>query len=330
MRKHLLATAIMSFLCLAYSTSAMADLKPFHKSVGDDYYCGYKDKVGKVVVPANKYDGCGDFSDGLAYVGHIVKPLVEYETGGYKYVQGFIDQTGKLVIPVKYEVAESMMGGGYYQDFTEGLVPVYNNSKYGYMNKQQKLVIPHKYEQAVNFSDGVAVVLDEGLHGVIDKDGKFVVPLTFKYNDIGSFSEDLGSFAIEKTDGTIQHGFMDKKGVTVIKPKWGYVFGFSEGLAVVRLDSANSYKWGVINTKGDYVVEPKHDEVFILAENDEFSFDGGYYKEGKMFVYDYVNPKKRFQSKVTRNTIDKTGKIIASKTYNNREAVITEYEKLHR
>lgn len=328
MKKNLLAITAISLMGLAYSSAAMADLKQYSVDNSSGYHCGFKDKAGKVVVPANKYEACGEFVDGLAYVGHIVKPNVMYEGGGYKHVQGFIDKTGKLVIPVKYDVADGMEGGDY-KNFSEGLVLTYKNGLYGYMDKQQKLVIPHKYEHALDFSDGAAVVLDNGLFGAIDKTGKVIVPIKHIY--VGSFSSGLAPIAVENSKGENRYGFINKKGEVVIKPVWMEVYGFSESLAAVRLGNDNASKWGVINTKGDYVVKPKHDEVLIQAESDEFAFDSGYYRSGKLFVYDYVNHNKApYESKIIRHTLDKTGKSIASKTYANWDAVIAEYAKNNR
>lgn len=322
MKKNLLAIATMSLVGLAYSSAAMADLKQYNVENRSGNNCGYKDKAGKVVVPANKYDGCGDFKDGLAYVGHMVKPQDESEGGGYKHVQGFIDKTGKVVIPVKYEVTHGMEGGDY-RNFSDGVVAVYKNGKYGYMNKQQKLVVAHKYDYVLDFTDGVGVVSNNGLYGVVDATGKVVVPV--KHSFISTYSSGLAPYGVEKSDGNSQYGFIDKKGAVAIKPIWSDVYSFSEGLAAVKVGDGNSSKWGVIDTKGKYVVKPQYDEVIIQTENDEFLIEAGYYENGKLFVYDYVNPKKRFESKIIRRTLDKTGKEIATKTYNNWGAVVTEY-----
>lgn len=323
MNKNLLAIASISIMGLVCSTTAMANLKPFAKSVGDDYYCGFKNDAGKVVIPANKYDGCGEFSDGLAYVGHIVKPFVESDGGGYKHVQGFIDKTGKVVIPVKYE-AEDGMEGGDYRNFSEGMVSVFKNGKYGYMNKQQKLVIPHKYEMALDFSDGVAVVMNDGLFGVIDKTGKVIIPLNEEY--IGSFSSGLGASSVTDDSGERLYGYMNKAGKVVIIPNWTEVYPFSEGLAAVRFTTLTSSKWGVIDTKGNYVVKPKYDEVLPQIGNDSQSFQAGTYKNGKITFYSYVNPKNPDRSKITRSIVDKTGKVLSTKTYNNWDAAAKDFK----
>ena len=62
---------------------------------------------------------------------------------------GFIDKTGKEVIPIKYDDASS---------FSEGLASVSLNYKYGFIDKTGKEVIPIKYDYAEGFSEGLAQV----------------------------------------------------------------------------------------------------------------------------------------------------------------------------
>ena len=75
---------------------------------------------------------------------------------------GFIDKTGKEVIPLKYDNAF---------DFSEGLALVWLNEKCGYIDKTGKEVIPIKYYNADSFSEGLASVRLNGKWGYIDKTG---------------------------------------------------------------------------------------------------------------------------------------------------------------
>ena len=43
--------------------------------------------------------------------------------------------------------------------FSEGLLKIEQNEKYGYINEEGEIVIPCKYEDAGNFSEGVAPIL---------------------------------------------------------------------------------------------------------------------------------------------------------------------------
>lgn len=318
MKRSLLAVITTSILGLAYSTSAMAALTPFEENTGDgDISCGFKNDAGKVVIAA-KYDSCGQFHDGLAYVG-----IDNGSKDGYRHVQGFIDQTGKLVIPVKHEAQDRRHGGGgLYQNFSEGLFAIYNQGYYGYMDKQQKLVIPYKYDEAGEFSEGLAVVVSDDFYGAINKAGKLVVPTKYAY--IGSYSEGIAPYS--NMGSSEKLGYISNKGEVVLNPKWGAVEPFSEGLAAVAVEQAGGYKWGVIDTKGNYIVQPKYDQVKVQTSNEEIEGDSGRYKKGVIYMYDFANKKDPYTSKIIRHTLDKAGKLVTSKTYNDWEAVEKDYK----
>ena len=85
---------------------------------------------------------------------------------------GFIDKTGKEVIPIKYD-------GAYI--FSEGLASVELNGKWGFIDKTGKEVTPIKYDDAKSFSEGLAVVKLNNKWGFIDKTGKEVIPIKYDY-----------------------------------------------------------------------------------------------------------------------------------------------------
>ena len=113
---------------------------------------------------AKKYDNAGGFSEGLARV----------ELNGKC---GFIDKTGKQVIPCVYDLA---------WDYSEGLACVELNGKLGFIDKTGKQVIPCVYDYAWYYSEGLAHVKLNGKWGFIDKTGKQVVPCV--YDDVRYFS----------------------------------------------------------------------------------------------------------------------------------------------
>src|SRR5690242_14305812 len=62
---------------------------------------------------------------------------------------GFVDNSGKIIVPLEYDDAGI---------FSEGLAWVKKDDKYGYVDKTGKLVIPLKYDEASNFGLGCAAV----------------------------------------------------------------------------------------------------------------------------------------------------------------------------
>ena len=140
-------------------------------------------------------------------------------------------------------------------NFSEGLAVVKLNGKYGFIDKSGKEVVPPKYENGGSFSEGLAVVELNGKWGFIDKSGKEVVPP--KYEDVRYFSEGL---AIVELNG--KWGFVDKSGKEVVPLKYDGVWNFREGLATVKLNG----KGGYINKSGKEVVPPKYDNVWDFEE----------------------------------------------------------------
>ena len=67
---------------------------------------------------------------------------------------GFIDKTGKIVIPPKFFNANDDWG------FSEGLLEVYVNGKLGFINKTDDMVIQPQFDWGARFSDGLALVAD--------------------------------------------------------------------------------------------------------------------------------------------------------------------------
>lgn len=321
MKRNLIALASIVLLGSTYSTSTMADLKPFYSDYGDEYHCGYKNDAGKVIVPINTYDACGYFSEGLAVVGRAEKSL--YGDGSDKHLQGFIDQTGKLVIPVEHEVVDNALYTEY-KEFSEGLVVVYRAGKYGYMNKQRKLVIPYTYQEANDFKGGLAVVTQGRGYGAIDQSGNTIVPM--KFDNLNDYSEGLAVYGRRNHwNDASQYGFVDKKGNIRIEAKWDDAYKFSEGLAAVKSGGDYDGKWGVIDTAGNYIVKPKYDEPAISLFTDAYEIDDGYYKNGMMNMYNMTDLSQEHETSVTRYTLDLQGKVIANKFYDNWYAVAEEW-----
>jgi hypothetical protein len=160
---------------------------------------GFIDPTGKVVVPPTivaPIEDVGDFSDGLARIDH----------------QGYIDETGRLVIKQKF---------WWEYDFSEGLAQVLvedTTQKYG----QQGFIIDPTGSvvgkvpafRTEEFAEGLAAFEAEGKPGI----RKFG-PGEFVYRDFPGLK-----------------GFLDRQGNVVIKPSFAEVGPFVGGLARVVMD----------------------------------------------------------------------------------------------
>lgn len=198
---------------------------------------------------------------------------------------GFIDDTGKLVIPCQWDYAT---------DFSEGLARVTDSGwNHGYIDKTGEVVIPCEWSDAGRFNEGLAPVQDSnGYWGFIDKTGEIMIPCDWKL--ASNFSEGLAAVQevndrwgfIDKTgnpvisckwlmasdfsegmarvqDSNGQYGFIDKNGLGVIPCQWYDAFWFSEGLAPVQNRNG---KWGFIENTRNLAIPCQWDEVGDFSE----------------------------------------------------------------
>lgn len=194
---------------------------------------GYIDSLGNQVIDF-KFKYCKDFSEGLAVAekgkkcGYIDKKgnwVIEPQfDGAWNFKNGyaavrikdkwfFINREGRNIFNQYFpEIRRSGDIG-----FSEGYACVRlffeNNgqtveSKWGFIDTKGNRLTPFIYDEAENFSDGVAVVARDGYkYGYIDKTGKEIIePI---YEEAFDFKENLG---LIRLDGF--YGFIDKNGVT--------------------------------------------------------------------------------------------------------------------
>ena len=304
MRKKMLSLALALVLCLGLMTiPAMA--------------AGYTE-----VVPC-KYEEVGDFSEGLA----SVAIQVGTDAKGNAIVRwGFIDKTGKEVIPCQYCYTSSKEEVG--PSFSEGLAAVQDeNNNLGYIDKTGKVVIPFQYSMGRNFSEGLAPVYLNGKWGYIDKAGQVVIP--YQYDEARSFSEGLARVRIGRAGSgeILKFGYIDKTGKEVIPFRpYNVANDFSEGFATV-IDENN--KWGLIDKTGKEVIPCQYamagdfSEGFAWVQNENYE---RYFidQTGKTVIsYRYKNAYSFYEGLAMVQEenfkwgfIDKTGKVVIPFQYN--------------
>lgn len=141
---------------------------------------GFRDLDGKIVIEPI-YDMAEMFSEGYSAV-----------TVGEKH--GFIDETGKYVLPLQsYEFLGSLHNG---------LADFRINDKVGFINIKGEVIIKPQFDWADEFSEGFCVVrndngkLGSGKNGYIDTTGKLVID--FKFKNAGKFENGKAKVQIDK------------------------------------------------------------------------------------------------------------------------------------
>lgn len=135
------------------------------------------------------------------------------------------------------------------------------------------------------------------LHGLIDREGRVIVPAEFEDLKLGDplilvrkaarvayldytgrmviqpqaeltlpFAEGLTPAPLRDSQGRGRMGYVDVQRKVVIEPAYVHAEGFVDGLAVVGMDDAwGALKYGAIDRKGQWVLKPEHEKLMVLA-----------------------------------------------------------------
>jgi len=171
-----------------------------------------------------------------------------YLSGSDGNVQ-ILDQNGKPITNKTFQYAGS---------FSEGLCPVMQNDKFGFINTKGQLVIPYLFDNAAEFYNGVAIVNVKSKYGLINKKGKYV--LSPELDDIQFSNVQMGLIAFKK-DGL--YGLMNKKGKVLIPNKFEHIDNFENEYVVVK----SNKKAGLINTNGDTIIPFKYDYLSDVCDS---------------------------------------------------------------
>lgn len=207
---------------------------------------------------------------------------------------GFINKTGKLVVPCQFDFA---------YDFSDGLAGVVKNGKLGFIDKTGKTVIPYTYrfdsEAYGTFSDGLACAIKDRNHLVLDKSGKMVSNLGSDVVVFDSFREGLVLVGVYDM-GDYAKGFVSKTGEKVVPFIYDDANSFSEGLAYVIKDG----KAGYIDREGKTVIPFIYDSGGSFSEGLAVVEKNGVYciidKSGKK-VADFNKDVKYMDNPVFRD-----------------------------
>ncbi len=224
-------------------------------------------KVGKKPVRiGSEYKNAGDFNEGIAVVTRENESI------------SFIDSKGNELLKLKEANGKPVEKA---RGFSQGLAAFQDaDDKWGYVDKKGKVVIKAKYDAAVDFREGLAIVgIEEPVvqatgdgspaapqasvkkrrFSVIDKSGHEVIKLPSGAVPTGSLSEGLIPYS---EDGSNAAGVFSVKGDNLIKPSKGFktIGTFNRGVAAF----SDGEKWGLINKKGDIIVRAKYDVAFPM------------------------------------------------------------------
>lgn len=208
---------------------------------------GLIDKSGSFLVEP-KYFFINDYFEGLA--------VAQYDEG-YEV----LDETGK-VISERYSYINN-----YKNDTAVFAVEASDGSfRYGYLDRNGKVIIEPIYEHASDFEKGRAIARLSDSRGNVLIDEKGMVIKEIDYEIVWSVSDGMCGFFDETNN---KYGYMNIESDIVIPPLFTVADGFEDGTAVVSLlgEFYSDIQYGLIDKKANYIIEPKYKEIIRLGED---------------------------------------------------------------
>ncbi len=179
---------------------------------------------------------------GLADINEFSEGLATFR--GADDMIGYIDGSGKIVIPAKFKSAGEFVDGlAWAKDITGSV---------GYIDKNGEFVIPPKFEAGKNFDPetGLARVKLAGSWAYTTRQGDHVF-----VKDTEIWEDFFNGLARGKKNGLF--GFYNAGGNWVIQPQFDGARDFKNGYASVKKGD----KWGVIDTSGNWVIDPMFEDI---------------------------------------------------------------------
>lgn len=238
------------------------EIQSYVNSSGKKVVCstklqGYINSKGQEIIPPKHTLFCSSFSEGLA----------QYENIDGK--MGFIDKSGVYKIAPQFKIdydGEISIG------FSEGIAAVATEKGWTYINKQGDKLFNKYFQIAKRFQDGYALVsltteniqTDKKLF-FIDTNGQYLetIPCNIKPTCQGFRNQlcevILPSEAESKKLNLIS--FINTDGDIAFEGKFSFSSGFHEGVCIVQNVKG---KYGVINTEGEWVIEPLYENIGLF------------------------------------------------------------------
>ncbi len=318
------------FLSTCFFSSNLSSDDNYRYLIECDGLYGYIDMTGKVVVPL-QYDKASEFNNGLAFTekskdssyidicGNTVISLHSKEkiyhashfNDGiaqlvYENKTVFIDQNGKtvlefpsanksdpasmlnLVFPASDNFTDGLLLVKSIKDYTHlirALCELPDSCLYGYMNKQNDLIINFIFDDANSFNNGFAAVKKDNKWGAIRTDGTFLISPEYDY-----LSNFKNGYAIMRKDG--KYGVINSYANTVVNPIFDMISSYENGICIAKNDDKyqiiSSGIKAYLSSDYDKVLPFKHGLALVKDDNSKYGFIDLSGKSVIPPIYDYA------------------------------------------
>ena len=219
----------------------------------------YDSKNKRIIIPFGQYDYYGALGNDL--IKNSKKGIIQ--KGKEISLYGCLDNTGKVIVPCKYNAIET---------FKNGLSKIKKDNKYGAINKNGIEVITPVYEEIRRIDPQLIVAKKDGKYGLLNHRGQVVV--NFDYDKIESnYDENEPAYS----DGNNGYhtkigdkcGYLNSKGEQVIPCHYDVI-----RRGVDMLFVKENGKWGLFSLEGKQIMPFKYDRIYwfvndmAVVEND--------------------------------------------------------------
>lgn len=220
----------------------------------------------------------------------------------------------------------------YFSQVADGLFPIEQNGKWGFIDKNFNVIIPAKYDKAFPFLGELTLVFLDKKCGYIDKKGNEVIPL--RYDDGEAY------FYQDSAEVTLNGkcGLINRNGYEVIPIKYDKIER-DENIVCVHLNG----KCGIIdkNTSQEIIPPIKYDNISYSKRltaaqlNGKWALIDKFGKELTQFRYDHIRPFNQYELAVVElnskyGVINQDGKEIFPIIYDRIERDFNEVDGLVR
>ncbi len=282
------------------------------------YKYGYISAQGKILLPCI-YERVTDVNDGIGFgfkdkkwtmvnsfgcvhqlpytnVNAFNNWLCSVEING-KY--GYIDTTGKEVIPAVYDNAGN---------FDDNITWVQLNNKEGLIDRTGRMIFPAIYDAIGSFDKEYASVKNKGKWGIVTISGRLIVPFEYDEIEVADRGQVLPAIAKNKD----KYGLINVKGELTPPCIYDEISGNG-----VRKDSLWAYidSKGIIRSKFLYQQAPNEQEQRSpVSRNNKYGYLDNNGKEVVPCIYDDAEDFKNGRALVKKDghflIINRNGKVI--------------------
>lgn len=181
---------------------------------------------------------------------------------------GFNDEKGNSIIPLgKYKFLNPID--------EKGMILAELGNKHGYIDINQKIIVPFEYDDIDLFNHELASVKKNGKYGFVNRKGKIVIPLQFDNNS------DFTKFGLALVEKNHKFGFINQTGKEIISIHYQNA---NEATFDSLITLNKKGKWAFFDCTGKQKTDFIYDEIFVTNISLKGESGSTFWKNGLILV----------------------------------------------